>query len=59
MAGNVESSFAVATFNEVHVNIDNTAPSSSVSFPAAGANLTSTNYDNGCADATPDVCERQ
>ena len=56
LAGNTETSFDTLTFNEVHTNIDNTAPSSSVSFPANNADLTTTNYNNGCADATPDVC---
>ena len=55
-AGNVETSFDTATFNEVHLNIDNTAPSSLVGFPANGANLTSTAYNAGCGGVTPDVC---
>jgi hypothetical protein len=55
-AGRVESSFDTASFNEVHVNIDNTAPSSSVSFPANNAKLTTANYNAGCGGATPDVC---
>ena len=55
-AGNVETSFDTATFNEVHLNIDNTAPSSLVGFPTNGANLTSTAYNAGCGGVTPDVC---
>ena len=55
-AGRVESSFDTASFNEVHINIDNTDPSSSVSFPANNATLTTANYNAGCGGTTPDVC---
>ena len=54
-AGNVEASLDTATFNEVHLNIDNSAPSSLVGFPPNGANLTSTAYIAGCGGVPPDV----
>src|SRR5260221_3715000 len=40
----------------ISFQLDNTAPTSSVTFPANNAKLRTTTYNAGCGGATPDVC---